>query len=57
MADRIPLNSKYCRKVKCPLRSGSKCTVPECARNGAEKWPMYFTEHGHLADGDIVDGP
>ena len=57
MADRIPLNSKYCRKVKCPLQPRNKCTVPECVRNGAEKWVMYFTEHGHLADGDIVDGP
>ena len=50
--DRIPLNSKYCKDVKCHLRSGNKCTVEECARTGAEKWVMYFTEHGHLADGD-----
>lgn len=52
MADRIPLNPKYCKKVKCSLRSGNKCTVPKCTRNGSEKWVAYFTEHGHLANGD-----
>ena len=56
MADlRDPYNSKYCKEVKCDLRSGSKCTVIECVRAGAEKWVIYFTEHGHLADGDEAD--
>jgi len=53
--DREPYNSKYCKEVNCPLRSGNKCTIPECTRIGAEKWVMYFTENGHLADGDEVD--
>ena len=50
---RIPLNSKYCKEVKCTLRHGNECTVDECIRKGAEKWVLYFTEYGHLADGDI----
>ncbi len=53
--DRVPYNSKYCKKVNCHLRSGNKCTVSECARTGHEKWPEYFTIHGHLADGDEPD--
>ena len=53
--DREPYNSKYCKEVKCPLRSGNKCSVEECVRKGAEKWVAYFTEHGVLADGDTVD--
>ena len=53
--DREPYNSKYCKEVKCPLRSGNKCTVGECARLGAEKWPAYFTLYGVLADGDEID--
>ena len=56
MADyRTPLNSKYCKEVKCPLRSGNKCTVPECTRKGGDKWAAYFTEYGVLADGDVID--
>ncbi len=56
MADhRVPYNSKYCKEVKCPLRSGNKCTVAECTRKGSEKWPAYFTEYGTLADGDVPD--
>ena len=53
--DRIPYNSKYCKEVNCHLRSGNKCTVAACARKGAEKWPAYFTEQGHLADGDEIE--
>ena len=55
MADRTPYNSKYCKEVNCPLRSGNKCTVPACERKGALKWPIYFTIHDTLADGDIAD--
>jgi len=53
--DREPYNDKYCKEVNCHLRHGNKCTVEECARLGAEKWPAYFTEHGVLADGDVPD--
>ena len=53
--DKVPLSVKYCKKVNCPSLKKSKCTVPKCTRNGAEKWVMYFTEHGHLADGDMID--
>jgi len=53
--DRIPLNSKYCKKVKCHLRSGNECTSPECTRLGAEKWVAYFTLYGELAIGDIPE--
>ncbi len=56
MPGREPLNSKYCREVKCNLRSGNKCTVSDCTRKGAEKWVYYFIEHGHLADGDVPNG-
>ena len=52
---REPLNPAYCAEVNCQLRSGKKCTVAECARAGAEKRAIYFTEHGHLADGDEID--
>ena len=55
MADRIPYNSKYCKEVNCSLRSGNKCIVLACARVGGDKWAAYFTEHGHLADGDKID--
>ena len=56
MADyREPLDSKYCIEVKCPLRVGNKCTKDKCTRAGAEKWVIYFTEHGHLADGDVIN--
>lgn len=51
--DRTPLNSKYCKEVKCHSRKGTKCTQEVCTRTGCEKWAIYFTEHGHLADGDI----
>lgn len=53
--DREPYNSKYCKEVNCSARSGNKCTLDECVRKGAEKWPAYFTEHGVLADGDIPE--
>ena len=53
--DRKPLSLKYCKEVKCLLRSGNKCTVPACVRVGAEKWVIYFIEHGHLADGDVPE--
>ncbi len=53
--EREPYNYLYCVRVRCPLRQGNKCTVSECARDGHEKWPEYFTEHGHLADGDEID--
>ncbi len=53
--DRIPFSSKYCKEVDCPLRSGNKCTVPECVRSGHDKWPEYFEIHGVLADGDEID--
>jgi len=53
--DRIPYNDKYCKEVNCHLRSGNKCTVSECERKGAMKWPIYFTEFDVLADGDIPD--
>ena len=52
---REPLNSKYCKEVNCQLRQGSKCTVSECTRTGAEKWVIYFTTYDKLADGDIPD--
>ena len=52
---RIPYNSKYCKEVNCSKRSGNKCTMPECTRKGAEKWPIYFTMHGELAEGDTPD--
>lgn len=53
--DREPYNSKYCKAVDCSKRHGNKCTLDECIRKGAEKWPAYFTEHGVLADGDIPE--
>ena len=53
--DRVPLNSKYCKEVKCSSRKGNKCTVETCKRTGGDKWAAYFTEHGHLADGDVID--
>ena len=55
MPDRAPYNSKYCKEVNCHLRRGNKCTVAECVRKGAEKWPAYFTMYGVLADGDERD--
>jgi len=53
--EREPYNPKYCKEVNCPLRHGKKCTVAECTREGAEKWPAYFTMYGVLADGDERD--
>lgn len=53
--ERVPYNFHYCVKVRCDLRHGDRCTVPECVRKGAEKWPEYFTEYGVLADGDEID--
>ena len=54
MADnRVPLNILYCIEVNCPLRLLRKCTVEKCIREGCEKRAIYYTEHGHLADGDI----
>jgi len=53
--DRVPLNIKYCKEVKCPSRKGNKCTVPACTRAGCEKRAIYFTEHGCLPDGDKID--
>ena len=53
--DRIPLNDKYCKEVNCHLRHGNKCTMEECTREGCEKRAIYFTNHGHLAEGDIPD--
>jgi len=55
MADRIPYNSKYCKEVNCVLRTGNKCTVSECTRKGAMKWPVYFTTYNALAEGDTPD--
>ena len=50
--DREPLDSKYCKEVKCPSLHGNKCTEENCVRTGCEKRTLYFMEHGHLADGD-----
>ena len=52
---RTPVSIAYCREVKCPKRSGNKCTLIACMRAGAEKWAMYFEAHGHLANGDVPD--
>ena len=51
--EREPYNSKYCKEVNCPLRSGNKCTLERCTRNGNEKRAIYFTIHGVLAEGDV----
>ena len=53
--DREPHNSKYCKEVNCSLRSGNKCTAETCTRTGGDKWAVYFTEYGVLADGDVID--
>jgi len=53
MPDREPYNKHYCKTVKCEYRHGNKCTEDTCVRNGNEKRAVYFTQHGHLADGDI----
>jgi len=53
--EREPYNYLYCVKVRCQYRHGNNCTLEECTRKGAEKWPEYFTIHNELADGDKVD--
>ncbi len=55
MANRIPYNIAFCRYVKCEYRQGNKCSQPECIREGSDKWAAYWTEYGHLADGDKID--
>lgn len=55
MPDREPYNAKYCKAVNCRYRHGNKCSQPICIRSGNEKRAMYFTAHGHLADGDIPE--
>jgi len=56
MADeREPYNSKYCKAVNCPRRSGNKCLESKCIRHGCEKRAVYFTQQGKLAEGDIPD--
>ena len=52
---RDPYNSKYCKAVNCSHRSGNKCTLPSCERTVGDKWAVYFTTYGTLADGDNVD--
>jgi len=55
MPDREPYNSKYCKEVNCHWRHGNKCTEASCLRIGNEKRAIYFTNHGHLAEGDIPE--
>lgn len=53
--DREPYNFQYCRAVNCPKRKGNKCEVPECIRQGHEKYASHFTATGELAEKDIPD--
>ncbi len=55
MADRTPLNDKYCKEVNCHWRRGNKCTVAYCMRPGNEKRATYFAKLDKLAGGDVPE--